>query len=1391
MYRRMSCTVLTLVILILAAGPAAAQGVIMTVAGGGASLGDGGQATAAQLTSPRSVAHDASGNLYIADFTGHRVRKVTKATGVITTVAGTGVSGYSGDGAAATLAQVQNPAGLAVDAAGNLYIADRGNHRIRVVSASTGYISTVAGTGTGGFSGDGAAATLAQLNYPLGVAVDAAGNLYIADYSNHRIRKVTQSTGNISTIAGTGVRAYGGDGGLATAAQLDSPRRVALDPSGTYLFIADTGNNRVRTLPAAGGVIITVAGTGTAGYNGDGIAGTAADLNTPVGISVDALGSLYIADSDNHRVRMVDWKFHLISTVAGTGGAGFGGDGGPATSAAVNSPQGVDALSSTEFYVADTGNARIRRVTFGGLITGTVTNATHGTPLSGVTVQVYNSGGTFVTSANSDLAGVYTLTGISSGTCYLRTSNELGYLDEVYNNIPCVGGTCPAVTTGAAVTVVNGEATTGIDIGLVLNGYISGTVTDANTSAPLTGVSVLAYNASNTPLAAVTTNASGQYTITGLPNGTYYVKTANGAGYIDEVYNNIPCALGVCPNPSTGSGIGVASGGNTSGINIALTSGSTISGSVADASNGTPLASGFVYFYSAGGAFLGSASVTGGAYSRAQLQPGTYYLKTGNSLGYIDEVYNDLPCIGGTCPAVTAGTGVTIGTGTTTPGISFALARGASISGRVEAGGSGTLLAGVVAHIYSSAGTWVASATTDASGVYTKALLAVGTYHVRTSNTLGYIDELFNNIPCEGGACTVTSGTGIALTGGVPTNGIDFVLTPGGTISGTVTDAGTGLPVANVSVRAYNTGNFYVAGATTNASGAYTLTGLATGTHYVATLNSLGYVDELYNDIPCPGSQCPLFNTGTAVPVTAGSPSGPINFTLAAGGAITGTVSVAGSGATLNGVSVYVLTEDGSYLARATTNASGVYTKAGLPPGTYHVATLNTLGYVDELYNNVSCPGTFSCDQASGAPVIVAAGQTTGVIDFGLEAGGTISGTVTAGGSPAQWITVQVYDGSGKIVGSDQTDAAGVYVTPAVPAGTYYVRTANPFGYINEVYDNLPCAGGTCPDVTSGAGVAVTVGNSTGGIGFDLVGFGGGGDFSGDSRSDILWRHVSQGDLWLWPMDGVARTAEVYVRTIADTNWEIRAIADFTGDRAADLLWRNKVDGQVYFWPMDGATPLAELYVGTVDPAYDIVGTGDFDGDGKSDLLWRHTTLGDVWIWLMDGATPKPGGQVYIDRVDPGYVVKGVGDLDADTKADIVWHHATTGEVWVWPMNGTTRLDQVWVGSVPDTGYQIQSVADFTGDGKADLLWWHTTLGEVWIWTMNGSLRAAETWVATVPDTSYRIAGTGDYNGDGRADVLWHHSTRGEVWIWLMDGTTKLSETWVATVPDTGYRIIK
>ena len=295
-------------------------------------------------------------------------------------------------------------------------------------------------------------------------------------------------------------------------------------------------------------------------------------------------------------------------------------------------------------------------------------------------------------------------------------------------------------------------------------------------------------------------------------------------------------------------------------------------------------------------------------------------------------------------------------------------------------------------------------------------------------------------------------------------------------------------------------------------------------------------------------------------------------------------------------------------------------------------------------------------------------------------------------------------------------------------------------------------------------------------------------DFTGDSRSDLLWRHATGGDIWLWPMDGATHTAESWVQTVGDTNWEIRGLGDQNGDGLADLLWRNKVNGQIYLWLMDGAARIDEVYVDTVSTGYDIVGTGDFDGNGRSDILWRHAGSGDVWIWLMNG--PLRVSQTFVDRVDATYTVKGVGDFDGNHKADIVWQ-GSAGDTWVWLMNGAARQSQALAGTVNDTGYQIQAVTDFTGDGKDDLLWWHATRGEVWIWTMNGGANVAPAWVGNVSDTGYRIAGTGDYDGDGQADILWHHNTRGEVWVWLMDGAVKRSEHYAGAVPDGGYRIVR
>jgi len=326
--------------------------------------GDGGPATSALLSFPHGAAVDSEGNLFIADQNNHRIRKVDASTGVISTVAGNGIFGFNGDGGPATLARLDGPVGVAVDNEGNLFIADINNHRIRKVDASTGVISTVAGNGARGFSGDGGPAISAQLHAPYDVAFDSSGNLFIADMSNNRIRKVDATTGIISTVAGNGIDGFSGDGGLATQASLDRPFGVAVDSSGT-LFIADTDNHRVRKVDATTGIISTVAGDGTFGFSGDGSPATLARLNSPSEVAFDSSGNLFISDWGNDRIRKVDASTGVISTVAGDGTASFGGDGGPATLASLNLPSGLAFDSEGTLFIADQLNHRIRKVEAG------------------------------------------------------------------------------------------------------------------------------------------------------------------------------------------------------------------------------------------------------------------------------------------------------------------------------------------------------------------------------------------------------------------------------------------------------------------------------------------------------------------------------------------------------------------------------------------------------------------------------------------------------------------------------------------------------------------------------------------------------------------------------------------------------------------------------------------------------------------------------------------------------------------------------------------------------------------------------------------------------------------------------------------------------------------
>jgi uncharacterized protein (TIGR03437 family) len=334
-------------------------------------LGDGGPGTKALLSFPYGIALDANGNLYIADYFDNRIRKVVLATGIITTIAGTGVAGFSGDGSAAVNAKINGPGSVAADTAGNVYFTDVGNTVIRKVDSS-GNISTFAGTpAVGGSTGDGGPATKAQLalHRASGLAVDAAGNLYIADSLNSVIREVTVSNGNINTIAGT-IRENGstGDGGAATSALLYYPFGVAVDSSGN-VYIADSFNQEIREVAAQSHTITTIAGTaGSAGSTGDGGPAAAALFNYPYSIAVDAVGNLYIGDYSNDEIRKITaGSAPTINTIAGslkTGGT-LAGDGGSATSAGMNGPISVAVSSAGAVYFADLLNNRVRYVSQG------------------------------------------------------------------------------------------------------------------------------------------------------------------------------------------------------------------------------------------------------------------------------------------------------------------------------------------------------------------------------------------------------------------------------------------------------------------------------------------------------------------------------------------------------------------------------------------------------------------------------------------------------------------------------------------------------------------------------------------------------------------------------------------------------------------------------------------------------------------------------------------------------------------------------------------------------------------------------------------------------------------------------------------------------------------
>jgi len=645
------------VTLLVQEAPGAA--IITTVAGNGVAgfAGDSGPALSAELGAPIAVTMDAAGNLYIADYYYNaRVRKVGASTGIITTVAGNGSTAYSGDGGAATSAGL-DPIGVAVDSAGNIYLADVNNHRVRKVTVSTGIITTVAGNGTAGYSGDGGAAVSAELHFPEGIAVDSSGNIYIADSSNNRIRKVTASTGIITTVAGNGTAGSTGNGGAATAAELNAPTLVAVDAGGN-LYISDHSGT-VRKVTASTGIISAFAGTGVGGYSGDGGPATSAQLSYLEGMAVDTSGNVYIADSGNSVIRKVAASSGIITTVAGNGTTGYLGDGFDALTAELNGPAGVAVDSVGNLYIAD-GNYRIRAVGSGALANPIVwpvpAPIAYGTALS--TTQLNAISAIAGTLAYSPAAGTVLTAGTQTLSVTFTPTNTADFNTATATVPLIVNQTTPPITWSTPASIASGTALSATQLNA------SSTVAGTFTYSPAVGA-VLPAGSNTLSVTFTPTDTTDYETATQgvIIQVQKPAETAWDTGTVTLKVNGTAVAFytyGETDTPSSvAEGLANAASGSTlvkvTGIDNSLSIQAIATTSTSDytyglsATNTNPTTYPYPSFVPVpisgnldGGAALNAAGGTVYSFS----VPSGGYDGAGNLLNYTDSTANGLPIMG-------------------------------------------------------------------------------------------------------------------------------------------------------------------------------------------------------------------------------------------------------------------------------------------------------------------------------------------------------------------------------------------------------------------------------------------------------------------------------------------------------------------------------------------------------------------------------------------------------------------------------------------------------------------------------------------------------------------------------------------------------------------------